>query len=112
MLVLVAIVGACVTQASAAQEARVRPALSVTVPGPIVISGARFEPNERVTLRLVVFGRPSVKVVRSTAGGRLSARFLRGVPDCEGFTITATGNRGSRVTFRQLPPSCGIVIQP
>ena len=77
-----------------------------------MISGTRFKPNERVTLRFVAVGQPSVKIVRSTPGGRLTARFLRTMSECDGFTISATGNRGSRALYRQMPPPCGIVIQP
>jgi propanediol dehydratase small subunit len=99
-------------QAAAGPHASVRPSLAVATSGPVIVSGTRFKPNERVTLRLVLGGQSLVNVVRTTAAGRLIARFVRGVPDCEGFTVSAVGNRGSRVMFRQIPPPCGIVIQP
>ena len=86
--------------------------LSVGASDPIVVSGARFKPNERVTLRFVVLGRPLVKVVKTSFTGRLVARFQQDVPECTGFTVSAIGNRGSRVLFREIPPPCGIVIQP
>ena len=98
--------------AASAPAASIRPALTVTTPGAVVVSGARFKANERVTLRLVVLGQPLVKVVRTTVAGRLSARFLQDVPECTTFSISAVGNRGSRVLFREIPPPCGIVIQP
>jgi hypothetical protein len=104
--------GVFLISGTAAGDVGVRPSLTVSVPGAVVVSGARFRPHERVTLRFVVYGEPSLKVVRASAAGRLAARFLRGVPECEGFTVSAVGSRGSRVFFRQLPPPCGIVIQP
>jgi hypothetical protein len=110
VLALVAI--GAFSSASAAGDMAVRPSLTVSAPGPLVVSGTRFRPYERVTLRFVVNGELSLKVVRASAAGRLVARFLRGVPDCEGFTVSAVGSRGSRVLVRQLPPPCGIVIQP
>jgi hypothetical protein len=88
------------------------PMLRIVGTSEVVISGAHFRPNERVTLRFVALGVPSVKVVRSTRAGRLVARIARTVPDCEGYTISAVGSRGSRVFHRELPPPCGIVIQP
>jgi hypothetical protein len=98
--------------AAPAADAVLRPSLTVTASGPVVVSGARFKPRERVTLRFVVSGEPSLRVVRASAAGRLVARFLRSVPDCEGFTLSAVGSRGSRVFYREIPPPCGIVIQP
>ena len=74
LLVIGAISAICVLPAGASTAATARPVLSVSVQGPIVISGTRFKPNERVTLRFVAVGRPSVKIVRSTPGGRLTAR--------------------------------------
>jgi hypothetical protein len=97
--------------AFAAPAASTRPVLTVS-PEAMVISGARFKANELVTLRLVVLGRTTVKTVRTTRVGRLTARFSDRVPECSGFTVSAVGNRGSRVLFRELPPPCGIVIQP
>ena len=97
---------------TAAPGAGIRPSLTVATPGAVVVSGTRFRPNERVTLRLVVLGQPLVKVVRTTVSGRLDARFLQGVPACTPFTVSAVGNRGSRVLLREIPPPCGIVIQP
>ena len=98
--------------ATGAPAASIRPALSVSTAGAVAVSGARFKPNERVTLRLVVLGRPLVKVVKTSSAGRLAVRFLQEVPECTPFTVSAIGNRGSRVLFREIPPPCGIVIQP
>jgi hypothetical protein len=88
------------------------PTLRIVGASDVVISGTHFRPNERVTLRFVALGVPSVKVVRSTRAGRLVTRLARAVPHCEGYTISAVGSRGSRVFHRELPPPCGIVIQP
>ena len=112
-LALAAVVaGVAAAHAPAAAPMTVRPALSVATPGVVTIAGTRFKPNERVTLRLSGLGQPRVKIVVTSAGGRLSARFLQDVPDCTPFTVSAIGNRGSRVSFREIPPPCGIVIQP
>jgi hypothetical protein len=112
---LVTVVIAVISVASGlAATQDVRPVLSlrVTEPQSVVISGTRFRANERVTLRLVAQGQPMVKVVRTTATGRLSARFAGVQPECEPLSVSAVGSRGSRVLFRQIPPPCGIAIQP
>ena len=112
LFLLALVLTGALASASAAGDVALRPSLTVSAPGPVVVSGARFRPFERVTLRFLVGGERSLKVVRASAAGRIAARFLRGVPECEGFTVSAVGNRGSRVLVRQLPPPCGIVIQP
>jgi len=111
-ILLVAIAASGVAGATAATNASIRPVLNVTTPGSLVVSGARFRANERVMLSLMVLGQPRVKVVRTSAVGRLVARFQQEVPDCTSFTISAVGNRGSRALLRVIPPTCGIVIQP
>ena len=62
VLALVAI-GAFLASGSASGDVGLRPSLTVTVPGAVVVSGARFRPHERVTLRFVVNGEPSLKVI-------------------------------------------------
>ena len=112
LFVLALVVTGAFASAPAASDAALRPSLTVRAPGLVLVSGERFRPFERVTLRFVAGGERSLKVVRASAAGRIVARFLRDVPHCEAFTVSAVGSRGSRVFYRQPPPPCGIVIQP
>ena len=72
---------------------------------PFVVRGNRFKPNERVRVVAKVDGR-HVKTVAATAKGVFTARFARiTVRECDGYSVRATGNKGSAATLRHLP-SC------
>jgi hypothetical protein len=89
--------------------------LSIVDPSPLTVVGHGFLRGERVTVSFVGAGAVRRKVAVANRFGRLTARWADAVlPECSPYSVTATGARGSHATQRkiQIPPACGIVIQP
>ena len=106
-------------QVSAAAELRIRPTLAIAGSGPITVTGSRFVPLERVTVRLALGGQAKLsRVVIANRLGKLVVRFAGelSTTECGGFIVTAQaiGARGSSAVVRRLeiPPPCGIAPQP
>ena len=104
--------------AGAAGETKVRPTLSMVGSGPVVVTGIRFLPRERVTLRLWTGQQRLSRAVVASPAGKLVARFAGEItaPQCVGFVVSvqAIGARGSRAVARryEIPPPCGVAPQP
>jgi hypothetical protein len=100
-IVLLLSVATFVSAASAAT--RQRPAVRVAATSPFTVVGTHFVPGERVRVVLEARG-PHVRTVTARPSGRFTAAF-RGVsiPDCMGFLIVATGDRGSRARLSLMP---------
>jgi hypothetical protein len=80
---------------------KLRPILRPTETG---LRGLNFVPRERV--HLVAYGPSRVtRDVRADGLGRFAVR-LADVSSCAGFSVTATGNDGSRATFKRPPGQC------
>jgi hypothetical protein len=82
---------------------------------PLTVLGRAFEPRERVVVRVRSgSGQVAARVVIAGARGRFVVRFRSiGFGECDVFSVTARGGRGSRATVRHLiPPPCGIVVIP
>ena len=92
---------------STAQTARAH--LVVLDRSPLVVRGTRFAPRETVTVRVVVRGGPRfVKAARAGLGGTWTTRFRSAsLGRCDSFFLRATGDRGSRAAYTELPPPCG-----
>jgi hypothetical protein len=76
---------------------------------PVTLRATGFRPHEHV--RITVFPRDQlVRRVTAGSGGSFTMR-LPGVDlnNCTGFSVTATGNEGSRATFKRAP---GVCAQP
>jgi hypothetical protein len=106
-LALAGVVAAEVSTASGLQTTRARLLLVDTEP--LTFRGLGFKPNERVQLVAVAGARS----VRRVATGSASGTFTMRVPgvnanNCAGFSVTATGGRGSRATFKRPPGQCPI----
>ena len=89
--------------------------IAVVDPDPLAISGRGFHAGERVSFRVTMKGVVYRKVVTATRYGRLSAQWATlELPECSPYTVTATGARGSSAMVRriQIPPACGMVLQP
>jgi hypothetical protein len=85
-----------------------KPTLRIADTTPLAVQGVHFRSAERVTVVVASNGRHA-KVVRASQLGRFVVRFASVNPDvCNGFVVTATGNRGSRATYklpqRECPP--------
>ncbi|TMI99272.1 MAG: hypothetical protein E6H01_11335 [Bacillati bacterium ANGP1] len=78
-------------------------ALQVTGPSPLTIRGVFFVPSERVTVVAHVKGRYVMEVTADKAG-TFTARFTGvSLSHCLGYTVRATGSRGSHAYLRSLP---------
>jgi hypothetical protein len=100
--------------ATPASETKRRPVVTLLNDRPVAVAGRGFARGERVTLRTAVNGRQFAKTVRATVAGRFTATFAEADAACQPFAVSAVGRLGSRATFRriQIPPPCGIPIQP
>ena len=99
-LVALALAG---TASTATRPASIRIATSK----PFVVKGLRFKANE--TVRVVVsFKGTHTRVVKATARGAFTARFLRlKVRFCDGYIVRATGNKGSHAYVRRISDCIG-----
>jgi len=91
------------------------PLVRVLGESPVTITGLRFQPSERVTLRVLVFGERQLgKVVTAGRNGGFAASFPGlAIPECKGYVVTAVGSKGSRAHKRQFVMSaCGTAPQP
>ncbi|MGH3105432.1 MAG: hypothetical protein ACRDN6_15175 [Gaiellaceae bacterium] len=115
MLIAVALVALGMLALPAGASER-RPVVRIVDERPVTVAGHAFARAERVTVRVTVFGeQPFAKTVTASAAGRFTAIFrLHSLPECGGYVLTATGNRGSRATLRRFDPPapCGIDPQP
>ena len=110
-VVLIAIVAAvAATLGGDVTAAGGKAAVYLSDPAPLTVVGLRFEPRERVTVRVLVANRsPVAKVVTATAAGRFVASFPgRALPECAAVRVIAVGTGGSRATWWEPPPPCGI----
>lgn len=91
------------------------PLLSVLSPAPVVVTGARFAPRERVTVRVLVYGESQLgKVVLAGRRGGFSVSFPElTISGCKGYMVTAVGSKGSRARQRAFVAApCGATPQP
>jgi hypothetical protein len=96
----------CATAAGSGRADASRPSVNLAAPAPVVVRGAGFKSYERVTVN-VLEGRHARKTITANAAGRfrLAFRTLR-LNSCAGISISAVGNRGSRVNYRLSPGLC------
>jgi hypothetical protein len=109
-LILVATVAAWSASASLARSHSdvVRPSVRVTDWRPLVLVGRQFRPFERVVIRIVRTGSPTVvKRLRATRRGTFVATLATSIVDrCSGLSVSVTG-AGGRVAKLRLPlPLC------
>jgi hypothetical protein len=80
-----------------------RPAIRLAAMSPFTVAGTHFIPGERV--RVVVEARgPHVRTVTARPSGRFTAVFHGvSIPDCTGYLVFATGDRGSRARISLMP---------
>ena len=118
LLVTMAAAALTVANAPAATAAKIRPTLTITGTGPVTVTGVRFLPRERVTVRLSVAGQGLSRGAIASPAGRVVVRFAVDMPtpECGGLVVSAraTGARGSTAFVRrfEIPPPCGIAPQP
>jgi hypothetical protein len=94
---------------STALAAAGKPAVRIVGTDPVVVRGANFGADERVTVQFVIRGgERATRVVRAGERGSFTATFASlSVTQCDIFTVRALGWRGSRASYTELPPPCG-----
>jgi hypothetical protein len=102
--------------ASAPAANATSPVVRLADKSPVRVLGNGFAKRELVAVRVVLMGeRQPSKVVRASSAGRFNVVFAEQVIlECDQYTISAVGRRGSRASLRDLipPPGCGIAPQP
>jgi len=72
-----------------------------------MLRGTGFQPDEHVRVVGRLPGMATKRVTASPAGA-FTVRFTGFAGTrCTGFSVTATGDRGSRASITQLPEQCG-----
>jgi hypothetical protein len=84
--------------------AQVAPTLRVLDTSPVTVRGSGFHPREHVTVILVVNRSTRSRSATASAAGRFVASFAdAAIGDCRGYVVRATGDGGSRATFKFIP---------
>jgi hypothetical protein len=97
---------ACLALSATASAAAPRPNLTVKGRHTLTVSGHHFQAAERVR---VVLNISRQQVRHATASGRGAFRVtFRNVPvgPCDGFTLIAVGDGGSRAMLARMHPDC------
>ena len=91
------------------------PQLRLVGERPVHVTGTGFHGAEQVTVRVSLSsGATFARTAVATRSGRIAIRFLgHTMSPCDGYSLTAVGDAGSRVTKKiAVPPSCGVVVPP
>lgn len=67
---------------------------------PPTVKGTGFRPGENVTVRLHEGASKGTRRVRADSSGSFTVRLSPRVDRCNGMTITAVGDKGSRTSFQ------------
>jgi hypothetical protein len=101
LLILAAV--ALAAAPAATQAARLlHPRLTLS-PEPVVVRGIGFHAQERVLVRVYAGGSYSHRVTATTRGTFRAAFPNASVDTCQGYVVTAVGNRGSRASLKFMP---------
>lgn len=91
---------------SIAQSGKAR--LLPTSFAPLALKGTGFKPGEKVTVKVLDGATKATRRARADASGsfvvRLASRFDR----CNGMTVTAVGDKGSRTSFQFAELLCAM----
>jgi hypothetical protein len=73
---------------------------------PLVVKGTGFEPGESVTVKVADGLARATKTVRADAAGSFVARTGAAGDRCNGMTVLAVGNKGSKTSFNFAEALC------
>ena len=109
LLVALAVCGAALVGAAGAREAA-KPWRLLVDSDPVTFRGIGFQAAERVQLTAA----DGDRAVRRAATGSSAGTFTMRVPgvdanDCEGFSAFATGDKGSRASYKRVRGQCPIL---
>jgi len=77
-----------------------KPRILATGLSPLVIKGTGFAPGENVTVRIVDGAAKGKRVTKASAQGAFTLRLTARTDRCNGMTVTAVGDKGSRTGFQ------------
>jgi hypothetical protein len=102
--------------APAHPTAKPRATVALVDTAPLTVAGRGFARSDRVTVRATVGNRSYVRVVRANAVGRFVVQLATPTAECSPapFAVSAVGRSGRSAAMRriEIPPPCGVVIQP
>ena len=107
MLRRVLVTGAAFLLLGASASAAAHPVLSVKGRQTMTVTGRHFSAGERVRVSLSPAPRHGVRHVRASGRGTFKVTYhdVPGGP-CDGYSIVAIGDRGSRARFMRMRPNC------
>jgi hypothetical protein len=108
LLALIAFFAATVAGGSSASgRGQSRARLMLLDTDPLTFRGTGFKPHERVRIVVDESGEAYARSATGSAAGAFTMRMPGvGASGCAGFAATATGNRGSRATFKRPHGQC------
>ena len=77
-----------------------KPRILATSLSPPVIKGTGFAPGENVTVRMVDGAVETKRVAKASTQGAFTVRLKTPANRCNGMTVTAVGDKGSRTGFQ------------
>ena len=75
---------------------------------PPTLKGTGFRPGENVTVQVREGASPTKKRVKANASGSFAVRLPAPVDRCNGMTVTAVGDQGSRAAFQLSEVVCAV----
>jgi hypothetical protein len=106
---LVALAGSAAVGGSWAAAGRVAAAPRIVLldTDPVSVRGTNFKSAERVQVEVVAGSKTMTRSTTGSSAGAFTMRMAGMDPNaCQGFSVTATGNKGSRATFKRAPGQC------
>jgi hypothetical protein len=76
--------------------------------GQLVVNGIGFEPGEKVTVSSTDDAVDGRRTVQADASGSFVVRTGRTVDRCNGGTIVATGDKGTKASLKFSPTACAV----
>jgi hypothetical protein len=90
----------------AAHGGTARPTLRLVSDAPTTLRGAGFRSSERVTLVVVATTKLTRRLVAGRGGGFVVRLPSVDANACQGFSVIATGSRGSRASYKRVRGQC------
>jgi hypothetical protein len=84
-------------------KARIQP----TSFAPLALKGTGFRPGENVTVTVVATTK-ATRRVRASGSGSFAVRLATGFDRCNGLTVSAVGDKGSRTSFQFSQLLCAV----
>jgi hypothetical protein len=103
-----AIVGLLCAVGTAYAQGDAKPRVRLLDPAPLTLRGLDFAPSEYVRVVVRMGARDVVRKLRATEDGAFTSRYpAMRLDRCSGsLEVTATGRRGSRVSWELSPLDC------